>query len=215
MPLAYLAPAQGESETHPRIGPVLVDVIVTEKFSADAEVTEHPVERGVDIADHIRRKPDSLSVDGVVSDAPLVPGGDVAGNRFLAPFVDGNRGDRARAALLELFESAALVEVVTPKRIYRNLALTKLETTVDRSSGGAFRFSATFRQVRFVHSAIAPPSSKPAAAGAVDVGTQSATPATPQQAQRARAPLKRFFDWANKGAYKITDALSGIGRGGS
>ena len=55
-----------------RVGLVELDASLSESHSMNATVTEYPVEEGADIADHIRRQPDTITISGIVSDTPLV-----------------------------------------------------------------------------------------------------------------------------------------------
>jgi hypothetical protein len=55
-----------------RIGIVELDASLSETHSMSAEVTNHPVEEGSEISDHIRKQPDSIQISGVVSNTPLV-----------------------------------------------------------------------------------------------------------------------------------------------
>lgn len=59
---------------------VAFDATVREVHQGGATVTEHPVERGVDVADHVRPAVDRLSVEAMVTNAPLeTPGSQTDG----------------------------------------------------------------------------------------------------------------------------------------
>lgn len=47
-----------------------LDASVRETHTSASTVTDHPVERGSNVADHIRPDPDELSIDGVISNTP-------------------------------------------------------------------------------------------------------------------------------------------------
>lgn len=53
------------------IGPVWIDVSISETHSVGADVTEHPVESGSDIADHIRPTPRTVRIEGFVTNHPI------------------------------------------------------------------------------------------------------------------------------------------------
>ena len=53
------------------IGDLALDCTVTETHTATSTVTEHPVESGANITDHIRPDPVQLSITGIVSDTPI------------------------------------------------------------------------------------------------------------------------------------------------
>jgi hypothetical protein len=48
-----------------------LDATLSESFSAPIELTQHPVERGVDISDHVILKPQVLKIEGVFSATKL------------------------------------------------------------------------------------------------------------------------------------------------
>lgn len=58
-------------ESGGRLRTLSVDATIREKHSAAAEVTEHAVESGVSLADHVRQVRDRLSLEIHVSNTPL------------------------------------------------------------------------------------------------------------------------------------------------
>jgi hypothetical protein len=56
---------------HVEIGDIWIDVSVEESHEAEAEVSEHPVEIGANIADHIRPLPRVITIEGIVTNHPL------------------------------------------------------------------------------------------------------------------------------------------------
>ena len=53
------------------IGDIAIDCTVTERHTSTATVTEHPVESGSNITDHIRPEPVQLSVNGIITNTPI------------------------------------------------------------------------------------------------------------------------------------------------
>lgn len=53
------------------VGSVVFDLILSEEHSLEAEVTQHPVENGATISDHIRNLPRKGSLTGFVTNHPL------------------------------------------------------------------------------------------------------------------------------------------------
>lgn len=74
------------------------DAVIREQYSSSAQVTEHPVERGSAVTDHIRGMPARISVEAVISNTPLfVPkshmngvAGGVRQKQFAVPFTRRN-----------------------------------------------------------------------------------------------------------------------------
>lgn len=56
---------------HVWIDEIWPDVSVRESHGLSADVTEHPVEEGADITDHIRAKPRTFSIEGLISNTPI------------------------------------------------------------------------------------------------------------------------------------------------
>jgi len=58
-------------------GQVILDASVSENHVASAQVTQHQVETGPDVTDHIRPMPQKLTIEGVISNTPIsaVPAG--------------------------------------------------------------------------------------------------------------------------------------------
>jgi hypothetical protein len=57
---------------------ILIDVTMSETTNLEAEITEHPVEDGPDVTDHVRPKPISIDIEGIISETPLTLGQDVS-----------------------------------------------------------------------------------------------------------------------------------------
>lgn len=56
---------------HVEIGDIWVDVSIRESHSATAEVSDHPVEEGSAITDHVRPLPRTIEIEGLVTNHPL------------------------------------------------------------------------------------------------------------------------------------------------
>lgn len=55
-------------------------VAETESVNYDTESTSHPVEKGIDITDHVRRQPITLSISGVIVDTETKKSKDIIEN---------------------------------------------------------------------------------------------------------------------------------------
>lgn len=142
-----------------RIGPtMLLDALVRESHDRQAEVTEFPVETGANISDNIRNRPREVSIDGFISNNPvrflggipktLIRGTPGADDSVVGPNL--NLIALAFAELERLYDARELIEVATPRRLYQNMAITRLNIPKDRSTGAALRFSVSFREVERV-----------------------------------------------------------------
>ena len=173
-----------------KIDTLAVDAAITETAQFDAEVSEHPVENGAAIVDHVRPKPVVVRIDGVVSDTPTTSAQVSRASATLGGQLDGPQNapgyaDAALAFLLDLRTNPRLVTIDTKRRTYDDMVLTSLTVPEDVKTGDALRFTATFRQVRQVTVRrvallTATPSTKPK----VKTGTKpTATASAPLQNQ--------------------------------
>lgn len=139
------------------IDTLTVDASLSEQHTSEVEVTEHPVEVGASITDHLRPKPDMLVLEGVVSNDPMPSSADPdlprsSGTALFSTHSesDATRAGQAYRTLLALKESGHLITVVTSLRSYDNMALKSLSVPRSPQSGQALRFSATFIEVKLV-----------------------------------------------------------------
>ena len=51
---------------------IALDVIEREGYEATAETTDHAVDSGVVVSDHVKRNPDTISLEGMVTNTPIV-----------------------------------------------------------------------------------------------------------------------------------------------
>lgn len=141
-------------------GELRLDATPSQSHSREVETTEHPVETGSAVTDHIRPKPRELQIEGV----------------SISPF--------AYDTLSLLMEESTLVTVRTELEIYQSMVLTTLTVPRDASSGDALRFTAKFRKLLFAESlrvTVQIPKSK------VDKGLQPTTPASPETQKRGES----------------------------
>lgn len=83
------------------VGLVEFDAVISEGHEALAEATRHPVERGVDVSDHVRPQPRTLEIVGVTSDYPIYPASEEA--------KDIIAGEVSRLRRMELMQRLARV----------------------------------------------------------------------------------------------------------
>lgn len=131
-----------------RLGPdtnlIIPSVVISEKHSDTLEITEHPVEVGAAISDHAYRRP---------SEVVMQVG--FAGGGSLLDLLDTtsyglNVGINPKVVyqnLLDLQNSREPFDVVTGKRIYKNMLIRAIEVTTDRTSENVLSAVLTLREV--------------------------------------------------------------------
>lgn len=130
---------QGKIIQRVAINDVLLDASITETHQGDAEVTEHPIETGGNIVDHVRPKAETLTLEGIISNTPIAQG------KHEEDTVQGNY-NRLRA----MKDEGQLLTIRTRLRTYANMVMTSFQVPRNAQTGDVLRFTATFKQIRFV-----------------------------------------------------------------
>ncbi len=180
-----------------QIGSIVLDCSVSEQHQADVDVTDSPVERGANISDHARPKPETLTLEGLITNAPLSrdplspsTAESLAGS-IDTGFISRAQGDPTRAVsayqdLRDLKDAGELIEVVTSLRSYSDMVLTNLSVPRDAKTGECLKFTATFKQIRVVENKkviVQETKAKPK----VDLAVKPATPVAAPKDPRSTA----------------------------
>ncbi len=118
-----------------KIHNITLDAELTENHNFASQVTRYPVENGADISDHISIEPESVSIEGIITDSPI--GGGNAEGRYLKTFDD----------LEQLWRKQDVVDVVTHLKVYQDMAIRSLSIPRDNKTGQALRFTADLQKV--------------------------------------------------------------------
>lgn len=190
-----------------RIAALEVDATLSEVHEAEAEATEHPVETGVVVADHVILKPRRYRMEGLVTNAPIGLSLVALQKRWTAlrtsdpsidaPFAAERLSAVAFATLNGLLEAREFVTVVTPLAKYSDLVLVALSFPRDAHTGDALRFSATFKQVRKVTASevqVQTFSPDGPAAPKADLGPQATKTTSAPVKERSQSTLLEAFD---------------------
>ncbi len=132
--------------TRARLGTLELDASVAEEHTAANEITSHPVERGSNVADHIRPLPETISIEGIVSNTPIRA--DEVARAGEVPRGSPGRAEAAFATLMELRDKGVLLTVVTKLRTYENMAIESLRIPRNARVGDALTFTVQLRRVR-------------------------------------------------------------------
>lgn len=164
-------------------GTIELDATVSESHTFDLDTTEHPVDRGSEIVDHVRPRPRPLFLEAWIVDHPL-KGGGAAG-----------RARTIRSQLIEWAGRGELFEIRTGIETYRNMLLVSVHTPRDASTK-AIRMSLSFKEITFAHAQIveveALNTSTRKAQGKVSGGKQTGAGAT--EAEKRKSVLARGVD---------------------
>lgn len=109
------------------IGPVPIDVVVTERHKAEIAITEIPIENGARITDHAFILPKKITLDGATSNAT-------------ASF----------NALVALQESRVPFTLVTGLFVYNNMLVKSISADRDKQFSTVLKFTADLQEIIIV-----------------------------------------------------------------
>lgn len=121
------------------IGGFIADVTIEEIHFDALEVTRHPVEVGAQVTDHSFKLPASVIIKAGWSNSSEQAGGD-------PEFVN-----EIYAALQELQDSRQPFDIVTGKRSYENMLMTRLGVRTDERSENSLMLEAECREILLVN----------------------------------------------------------------
>lgn len=115
------------------------DAAISISFSPNYQITDHPVESGVTVSDHVQQQPNSITLTAIVSENPTRIGGVVGGRVHL------------QEQFAWLFETAAavnpLVDIVTRRLgVFKGYAIQSFPTSIDKVA--RLEFQITLRELR-------------------------------------------------------------------
>lgn len=175
-------------EPKTRLGEIVVDAFVNETHSFSSEITEHPIESGGPIVDHVHQMPFCLSIDGIISNTPMSLTGLTAFDSAKR-YIEGDHNDFATVAfekIEDLFGKREPITIVTSLKTYHNMVLESL--SIERGGGAqeCLRFSCTAKQIKLArknHIKIDPKPKVSSARPKQKKGLQEAKPIGEEKAQ--------------------------------
>jgi hypothetical protein len=175
---------------------ITLDATPSESHTHNFDATEHPVEVGANIVDHIRPKAREVKLDGILVDAPI--GED---------YVPGRSKD-GYATLERLASSGTLFTVFTEQIRYENMVITILSQTRDRTNADAVKLSVSLREIRTVKTQSVLVVRRPAKTKTKeDDGTKTGK-------EPKRSGLKQIFDAKGKDdlGTQLKDGIAGVSK---
>lgn len=171
------------------------DACTNENHIGNAVTTDHPVEAGADMTDHIQRTPEELQMVGIVSDTPVL---------FLAslraqPAVTGgdsrNRAKDAYTFVKEIKDGGKLVQVSTSLRDYTNMAIVGLSVIRDKETSRVVELAISLREILIAttEQVAAPEPETDARKKQTKQGKKTKQPETEANQTQARSLLASIF----------------------
>lgn len=137
------------------VGIVQFDASVNEVHSDEAEITDHPIEEGSIVSDHIRKKPASIEINGLVTNTPITFLASVFGKSPLVNNIVPSLGTRVNDAyeeLLRVMEAGETVDVITSLRDYENMAITSMTVNRNAQTGNVLDCTISLREIIIANS---------------------------------------------------------------
>ena len=165
------------------------DGSIQETYGGDATITDHPVEEGSDITDHIRRKPETFMVHGIVSNHPIITARSLRAKPSIRGGDPNTRAEDAYGFLLGLKNNGTLVGASTTLRDYTNMAIASMPVTRDAVTGNILDVTVHLREIIIAQTekVAAPEPVNVARKNKVKLGKKPKTPATPAVDTKTRS----------------------------
>lgn len=177
----------------PTLANVDIDVSLNETHTSTNVISDAPIETGSDITDHVKKMPDELRLEGVLSNAPS------STLKFIELQTSGDTAEARYAKLIEVFENREKFEVITGIRVYRNMLFKSISVPRNSATGQVIRFNAVMREVTFAQSEtveVAPNADDMAKVdGLVDRGPKATKPAAPPVAEQSRGAARKALSF--------------------
>lgn len=194
---------------HSKIGELFIDGTHMETIDYSSEITNHPIETGSSISDHIYINPLKVKMEGSITDTSV----DIVGTiKDVAGLFDGNllnnlvdkfkgKGSKSTAAyelLKDLHASKSLVTVVNYLDTFDNMVIETLTFPRDNKVGNRLFFEITLKQitlasVKTVSISRNPRSVQDMVNNKLETGRQQTNTPTPVEAGKTGSALFNMF----------------------
>ena len=136
-----------------------VEITFNEKTVDDYTITDHPVENGEVISDHLVKLPTQYTIkagfagNGLFNTIKVIGNAisNIANNRITNP---QTLLQAQYSQLLDLQKSKNLFKIVTPKRIYKNMVIKTLSVEIDIDTESVLNFTAQCREIQIANTSV-------------------------------------------------------------
>lgn len=161
----------GIADPNGKIASFEVDAVLSETHTMERDVTMNEVENGSPIADHIIKRPITLDIQAIVTDAP-VKGLVENYSNAIDNLLNGSKYTADCFGALRLFyEHQDILTIYTEYTAYENMAIQSIVIARDPKDGEALVFNIRAVQIRIVETAS---TTLPAGMGVKADGTSNA-----------------------------------------
>lgn len=115
-----------------KIGEISVNVVINENTSDTLTITKQPVQQGASITDHAYKEPTVFSTSILFRDNLT------------------SSLSKIYQSLIDLQSNRVPFDIITPKRIYRNMLIATLSQVTDKNTENCLSISMAFQEVIIV-----------------------------------------------------------------
>ena len=134
---------------------VEVSCYISQEHNYTQSPTTNFVEDGIDVADHVKQDPKSITLSGITSDYQPTYKDTIDAvktlidedNRPVIPSVDTYTSFR------QMFDNSELVIIATRFFTYENMMLTSLKVVENKDNANSIEFTASFIEIRIIENA--------------------------------------------------------------
>lgn len=145
------------------ISNLAIDCVHSEVINYTNAITDHPISTKSSISDHIYSEPDSITIDGTITDTSMKIYGVIEtplqkntfssmlkNARSLLPFGNVEKPSQAAFNILDkICKNKELVTVVCKRKVFKNMVIESLSIKEDSSTVNRLSFSCTLKQLTF------------------------------------------------------------------
>lgn len=125
-----------------------LDATTLEAPEYSATPTRSEVESGANITDHVMLSPESLTIEGMVTNTPIGIKQLLTGQQF------GNPAQDAFIFLKKLYDDRLPFDFIGGLKVYSSMVITGFSPSRTSATGQALRFRMTMTQIRIVESEV-------------------------------------------------------------
>ena len=213
--LLYLSSEEDQSQA---LELLKIDATRAEEHTFKAKATQHEVEDGANISDHVIKTGRVVVIDGVISDDPITLTEAAIGNLagITGNLVGGLGGAVATGAVAKLgselisngskpskdaidifeiiYEGSIPVMITTSIKTYTNMIMESLSIPRNSRNANSLEFKATFKEIRIVESEVVDiPPSATTVQGAIEEQKGGKKPSVEPDAQTAASGSTLLF----------------------
>ena len=186
---------------------IMVDAVLTEAYSYNNDIVDHPIENGSSINDHIRTRPKEYTLTGIVSDDPIAYKDMLEDVRdVLNKEKAAKRSKLARDFFNYISNRKVPVVIYSDTDTYIDYYVKSFSESQNKSTTNSLKFTLVVKEVQFVHTEFTDTKADTLKTDVKNQARKKANNGTKKKKTLKPEKQKPVQDLAND----ITDVLSGV-----